>query len=421
MAKRVVIVGGGVIGLCTAYYCMRRGLAVTLVDRNPERRDGCSFGNAGMLVTSHFVPLAAPGMVALALKWMWNPASPFYVKPRLSPELLAWGYRFWRAATPEHVRCCAPLLRDLSEASHRCFDEIAGLPGSDFGLVRKGLLMLCRTRHALDEESETAKMGRALGIASEVLDAKAVAALDPGIRMDVEGAVYFPGDRHMTPDRFVSEMQDRLATSGVTFAWNTEVAGWRVEGGRRVRAVKTRDGREIEADEFVLAGGSWTPRIARELDLALPIEAGKGYSLTLPAPPRLPAICAILTEARLAVTPMGEALRFAGTMEIAGLDEAINPVRIRGIIASATKYYPEITAAHFDGIVPWRGLRPCSPDGMPYIGRTSRYANLSVGSGHAMMGMSLGPVTGQLIAGILSGETPGIDLTLVSPDRYARR
>ena len=142
------------------------------------------------------------------------------------------------------------------------------------------------------------------------------------------------------------------------------------------------------------------------MGLALPIEAGKGYSLTLPAPPRLPAICAILTEARLAVTPMGGALRFAGTMEIAGLDEAINPVRIRGIIASATTYYPEITAADFDGIAPWRGLRPCSPDGMPYIGRTARYANLSIASGHAMMGMSLGPVTGRLIAEILSGETP---------------
>src|SRR5438093_9215971 len=127
---RVVIIGGGVIGLCTALYCAERGMRVTLVERNGERRDGCSYGNTGMLVTSHFVPLAAPGMVALALKWMWNPASPFYVKPRLSPDLLAWGYRFWRAATKEHVRRAAPLLRDLSAASHRCYEELAALPGS---------------------------------------------------------------------------------------------------------------------------------------------------------------------------------------------------------------------------------------------------------------------------------------------------
>ncbi len=421
MDRRVVIVGGGVIGLCAAYYCAQRGWRVTLVDRNAERRDGCSFGNAGMLVTSHFVPLAAPGMVALALKWMWNPASPFYVKPRLSPDLLAWGYRFWRAATPEHVRRAAPLLRDLSEASHRCYDELAALPGSDFGLVRNGLLMLCRTRPALDEEIRTAEMGRALGIASEVLDANAVAALDPGIRMDVAGAVYFPQDRHLTPDRFVTQMQDRLTAMGVDFVWNTEAAGWRIERGRHVRALVDRGGREIEGDEFVLCGGSWTPVIARGLGLTLPIEAGKGYSVTLPKPRRIPAICAILSEARVAVTPLGGALRFAGTMEIAGLNEDINPVRVRSIIAAAIDYYPEIAAADFDGVVPWQGLRPCSPDGLPYVGRAARYANLSLAAGHAMMGMSLGPVTGQLIAEILAGETPRIDLAQLSPDRYAAR
>jgi D-amino-acid dehydrogenase len=421
MNKRVVIVGAGVIGLCAAYYCALRGARVTLVERNPERRDGCSFRNAGMLVTSHFVPLAAPGMVGLALKWMWNPASPFYVKPRLSPDLLAWGYRFWRAATPEHVRRAAPLLRDLSEASHRAFDLLASLPRSDFSLVRKGLLMLCRTRHALDEEIRTAKMGRALGIDSEVLDAGAVAALDPGIRMDVEGAVYFPKDSHLTPDRFVQELQDRLPAMGVEFAWNAEVEGWRIEGRKHVRAVVTRDGREIEGDEFVLCGGAWTPGIVRGLGLSLPIEAGKGYSLTIPAPRRTPTICAILAEARVAVTPMDGALRFAGTMEIAGLDESINPVRVRGIVAAASRYYPELAPADFDGLVPWRGLRPCSPDGMPYIGRTAQFSNLAIAAGHAMMGMSLGPVTGMLISEVLAGEAPQIDLAQLSPDRYAAR
>ena len=421
MSRRVVIIGGGVIGLSAAYYCARRGARVTLVDRSPAQRDGCSFENAGMLVTSHFVPLAAPGMVAQGLKWMWNPASPFYVKPRLSRDLLDWGIKFWRAATPEHVRRAAPLLRDLSSASHRCIEELAALPGSDFGLVRKGLLMLCRTPHVLDEEARTAEFGRALGIASEVLDARQAAALDPGIRMDIAGAVYFPQDCHLSPDRFVAELQDRLAAEGAEFAWNTEVTGWRVEGGRTIRAATTRGGGEIEADEFVLCGGSWSSLLVQELGLRLPLQAGKGYSLTLAKPRQLPAICAILTEARVAVTPMGGALRFAGTMEIAGLNEDINPVRVRGIIAAAAKYYPEFEPSDFDGVAPWRGLRPCSPDGMPYIGRTARCANLSIATGHAMMGMSLGPGTGKLIAGILAGESPPFDMAQLSPDRYARR
>ena len=149
------------------------------------------------------------------------------------------------------------------------------------------------------------------------------------------------------------------------------------------------------------------------------MQAGKGYSLTLSKPRQLPEICAILTEARVAVTPMAGALRFAGTMEIAGLNEDINPVRVRGIIAAATKYYPDFEPSDFDGVAPWRGLRPCSPDGMPYVGRTAKWANLSVATGHAMMGMSLGPVTGKLIAEILAGETPPIDMTQLSPDRYA--
>jgi len=359
--------------------------------------------------------------VALGLKWMWNPASPFYVKPRLSWDLVDWGVKFWRAATPEHVRRAAPLLRDLSIASHRCFDELAALPGSDFGLVRKGLLMLCRTRHALDEEIRTAELGRALGIPAEVLDAGQAAALEPGVRMDIAGAVYFPNDCHLVPDRFVTQLQDRLAGGGTEFVWDTEVTGWRVERGRHIRAVATRDGREIEADEFILCGGSWSPLAVRELGLSIPMQAGKGYSLTLAKPRRLPEICAILAEARVAVTPMAGALRFAGTMEIAGLNEDISPVRVRGIIAAATKYYPEFEPSDFDGVAPWRGLRPCTPDGMPYVGRTAKFANLSIATGHAMMGMSLGPVTGKLMAEVLAGETPQIDLTQLSPDRYAGR
>src|SRR4029077_2830773 len=183
-ARRVAVIGAGVVGLSTALECARRGHSVVVIERNGERRDALSSANPGMIVGSHFVPLAAPGMVALALKWMWNPASPFYVKPRLSSDLFAWGWKFWRAAPPEHVRRAAPLLRDLSLASHRCYDELAALPGSDFGLARKGLLILCRPRHALDEQVATTEMGRALGIDSQALDAAAVAALEPGIRMN---------------------------------------------------------------------------------------------------------------------------------------------------------------------------------------------------------------------------------------------
>src|SRR5213078_1578073 len=177
---------------------------------------------------------------------------------------------------------------------------------------------------------------------------------------------------------------------------------------------------EFSADEFVLCCGAWSPVVARDLRLNLPMQAGKGYSLTLSKPRQLPQVCAIFTEARVAATPMGNTLRFGGTMELAGVNEEINPVRVQGIIKSVPKYYPDFTPQDFEGIQPWRGLRPCSPDGLPYVGRTARYSNLCLATGHAMMGLSLGPITGRLIAEILYDETPSIQIGLLNPDRYGR-
>ena len=416
MSKRVLIIGGGVIGLCTAYYTARRGFKVTVLERNGADRNSCSSGNAGMIVPSHFVPLAAPGMVALGLKWMWNPASPFYLKPRLDGDLFSWGLKFWRAANLQHVERSAPLLRDLSFASRECFEELAALPGVDFGLVKRGLLMLCKTQHGLDDEAKFAARANALGVPAQVLDAKQTAALDPGARMDIAGSVLFPKDCHLTPDRFLATIEAECKRLGVEFVFDAPVTGLKRDDSR-IAAVCTARG-EHEADEVVLCGGVWSDNLVRELGLRLPMQAGKGYSLTLPKPRQLPHLCSILSEARCAVTPMGGALRVGGTMELAGLNEDINPVRVRGIVDSFCRYYPEFTPADFDGIQPWRGLRPCSPDGLPYIGRTARFANLAIATGHAMMGLSLGPITGKLVAGILSDDKPATDITMLSPDRF---
>ncbi len=421
-SRHILILGGGVIGLCTAYQCARRGFAVTVVDRNPARRDGCSFGNAGMVVPSHFVPLAAPGMVELGLKWMGNPESPFWIRPRADAGLVNWGYLFWRACTPEHVARAAPLLRDLSLASRAEFEAFANLPDHDFGLVKKGLLMLCKTRHALEEEARAAERAAGLGIPAQVLDAEATAALDPDITYDVAGSVHFPMDCHLSPARFMEALQRTTEALGVRFLWETEVAGWRRGPGQRLAAARCSgpDGpAELEADEFVLCGGSWSPEAVRELGLSLPMQAGKGYSLTLPHPRQLPQICAILTEARVAVTPMGGSLRVGGTMEIAGLNEDVNPVRVRGIAKALSAYCPAFRPEDFEGIRPWHGLRPCSPDGLPYVGRTARVRNLTVATGHAMMGLSLAPITGRLVADLLAGKDPDFPLALLDPDRFS--
>ncbi len=413
MSKHVTILGAGVIGLSTALYCARRGMRVTVIEKKAQQRDGCSFGNAGMIVPSHFTPLAAPGMVKLGLKWMWNPESPFYIKPRLNLDLITWGLRFWQASTKQRVDAAAPVLRDLSLLSRQCFEEI----GLDFGLVKKGLLMLCKKQQTLDEEAHMAAQALGLGIPAEVLDAKATAALDPAVTMDVAGSVFFPKDCHLSPGRFITAMEEELKRCGAEILWETEVKGFRKEAGI-LKSVQTNCG-EITSDEFVLSGGIWSDETARALDLKLPMQAGKGYSLTVKNPRQLPELCSICTEARLAVTPMDGALRFGGTMEMAGIDERINPRRVRGIICAAPDYFPAFQESDFSDIQPWSGLRPCSPDGMPYIGRTQRWKNLTIATGHAMMGLSLAPATGRIVADVLAGERSPVALELLSPDRYA--
>jgi D-amino-acid dehydrogenase len=412
MPSHITILGAGVIGLSTALYCARRGMQVTVIERNSMQRDGCSFGNAGMIVPSHFIPLAAPGMVKLGLKWMWNLESPFYIKPRLDLDLLSWGLHFWKASTAQRVAAAAPVLRDLSLLSRQCFEDI----GLDFGLVKKGLLMLCKQQQTLDEEAHMAATANTLGIPAQVLDAKATAAIDPSVTMDVCGSVHFPKDCHLSPTRFISALEAELTRLGVKFLWETEVKGFETENST-LRAVRTSQG-QLEGQEVILCGGVWSAELAKSLALKLPMQAGKGYSLTLRNPTQLPELCSICTEARLAVTPMDGALRVGGTMEMAGLNESITQRRVRGITRAFPLYFPAFAESDFAEVKPWSGLRPVAPDGMPYIGRTQRWKNLTIATGHAMMGLSLAPATGKIVSELLSGEKSTVALDLMSPDRF---
>lgn len=416
MNRRVVVLGAGVIGLCTAYYAALEGHDVLVVERESEHHEGCSYGNAGLIVPSHIVPLAAPGMVGLALRWMWNPESPFYVKPRFDGQLFSWAWKFLRAANARRAEAAAPIIRDLNLQSRALFEELANRSADAFGLVKKGVVLLCNTQQGLDEEAANARKATELGLNVTVLDLPQTRALEPGLDMNIVGAVHYLQDAHMDPGKFMATLRRLAAEAGVRTQWNTTVRGWKANG-RRVKTMLT-NGNEIESDEFVLCGGSWSGETVAGLDVKLPLQAGKGYHFTLSQPPVMPGMGAILVEGRVAVTPMGDRLRFAGTMELDGLNERINPARLNGIRKTALRYYPQFKESDFADATIWCGLRPCSPDGLPFVGRLAAYENLSVACGHAMMGLSLGPITGKLLAEILSGRTPSQDLSLLNPDRY---
>jgi D-amino-acid dehydrogenase len=412
--QSVAMIGGGVIGLCSAYYALKRGFAVTVIERETAGGDNCSTGNAGMIVPSHFIPLAAPGMIAKGLRWMLSPKSPFFVRPRLDPALARWGWLFYRHSTPRHVAACRGLLRDLNLESRRLFAELS--ENEDFGLVRRGLLMLCNTAKGLHEEAEVAAMAREIGLGAEVLDASATARLDPGVTMTVAGSVHFAQDCHLDPQRFLSSMRRRVIELGGVIETGVDID--RLETSRGKVIAITGMGQRFEADRFVVAGGSWSARLLRSAGLRLPLQAGKGYSLTLPTPPELPQLCSIFAEAKVAITPMGGRLRFGGTMEVGGLDLTINPLRVKGIIESIHAYFPKFSAADFEGVKPWAGLRPVSPDGLPYIGAVKHLPNLVVNTGHAMMGLSLAPISGRLAADILAGDEPFRPIGALAPGRF---
>jgi D-amino-acid dehydrogenase len=289
----------------------------------------------------------------------------------------------------------------------------------DFGLRERGLLMLCKSEETLHEESLTAEYAQRLGVPCEILDQNGVTRLEPGIEVAVAGAIYFPKDCHLQPERLIAALEQKVRKNGGEFLWDSAVEGIRW-GGRQVAAACVSGKGEVEGDEFILASGSWSPEVASLLGLNLPMQAGKGYSLTLSKPPQQPAICSILTEARVACTPMGDQLRFGGTMEIAGMnDQSINPRRIRGIVKAVPEYFPAFRETDFAEVKPWSGLRPCSPDGLPYLGRTLAAENVIVAAGHAMLGVSTAPATGRLVASLIGNEELPLDLSLLSPDRYA--
>ena len=413
--SHIGIIGGGIIGLSSAYYLYKSGHKVTIIDQG-DLKDGCSFGNAGMIVPSHFIPLASPGMISKGIRWMFSSTSPFYVRPRLSGDLIKWGYQFYKHSTKEHVERAIPALKEISLLSKAMYQQLAKELPFDFGYKERGLMMLYQNAETEKEEAETAHLANKIGIEAHVLSPTEVQKLEPDVKVNVRGGVYFPGDAHVTPQLLVAQLISYLKEKGVEFKTNTQVTDFVVEGNS-IKAVKVDEG-EISFDEVIIATGSWSGLLSAKLNLSIPMQAGKGYSFTLQDVTKNVCIPSIFLEARVAITPMGNTLRFGGTMEISGVDHTINMNRVKGIVDSIPKYYPEMKVAMPEMKNVWHGLRPCSPDGLPYIGRSKRLKNLVFATGHSMMGLSLGPGTGKLVSEIINLEKTSIEIGAFDPERF---
>ena len=410
----VLIIGGGVIGVCTAYYLAMQGREVTIVEKG-EVGAACSYGNAGLIVPSHSIPLAAPGVLTKGLKWMLDPASPFFIKMRLDRDFLAWLWRFQAACKEKPMRQAIPVLRDLSLMSTALFDELLHEEQLACDYEQRGMLMVFQTDHGLEEGIEEANLLQEYDLATTILDGAQLHEMEPALRSDLAGAVYFPTDAHLNPALFVSSLANRAQRQGVTIHTGTEVLALEVSRNQ-ITTVKTTHG-DYQANQVVLAAGAWVPRVAHDLKINLPIQPAKGYSLTLKLPENGPRIPMILSETKVAVNPMGPLLRLGGTLELVGLDLSINQRRVEAVRRSGDNYF-NFSTDDLETVEIWRGLRPCTPDGLPIIGRSSVYNNLVIAAGHAMLGVSLGPATGQLVSQVICGETPDVSLDALSIERF---
>ncbi len=410
-----LVIGGGAIGICCAYYLQVLGKNVTLVEKD-DICAGSSYGNAGLIVPSHSIPLAAPGVIFQGLKWMFNPESPLFIKPRFQREFLSWLWKFRGACNAQHVRRSIPVMHDLSLASLGLFEELELLKDIDFSLEKKGKLELFNSASGFEEAVNETALLREFGIDNQTLEGEELSKFMGGLKTTAIGGIFHPLDAHLIPDQFVHQLARFIEKKGVHLLNSTEVLGFGT-AGHQVTTVETTRG-NISVGEVILAGGCWTADLARELNIKLMIEPAKGYSLTFKRPDGWPSIPFMMSEAKVAVTPMEDTLRFAGTLELAGFDLSINRRRLQAILKAVPTYLPDIDPGALELIEIWRGLRPCSPDGLPYLGRPRRYDNVVIAAGHGMLGISLAPITGKIVAQLASDQTPAMDISALSIERF---
>ena len=415
---KVVVLGGGIIGLSSAYYLKESGHEVVLIDKT-DISSNCSYGNAGYVCPSHFIPLATPGIVKQGLKWMWNSRSPFYVQPRLNLSLIDWGLKFMNAATPEKVEQAAIPLRDVAILSKKHYEEWTRLPQFNFAYAQKGLLEIFQTDAGAAHAEHALHKAHELGLSDTVLlSYDQLQALEPQTKINAKGAIHFKCDAHLYPNKLMEQMIAHLKQVGVVIKTNEEAIGFENAGGK-ITKVKTNKS-IYDADAIVIASGSWSRELAAKMEVKIPMVAGRGYSVTLEDSPYTINHPSVLIEGRAALTPMdGNKIRFGGTMEITSTNTAPRIERVEGLLAAVKRFYPEfeVPVPTIDKI--WYGFRPCSADGLPYIGRTNRWSNVVMATGHSMLGLSLGAGTGKLVNELINEEKLSMDIKPFDPNRFS--
>jgi D-amino-acid dehydrogenase len=410
----VVVVGGGAIGVTVAYELARNGASVRLLERDAiGAPSSASVGNAGLICPSHAAPLPSPRALREGLLWAFRPDGPLQIRPQ--PSLAPWLLRFALAARPAQVRRGEELLRELSLRSLALHAGLAA-SGLETGFVRRGILNVYETEKLFAHGAAEARRSVDRGLGAEVLDATEARSLEPALAGQLAGAVHYPREAHCDPGRYVAAVGEAAASLGAELTAGATVTAIR-KRGRRVEGVETAGGL-VPAGEVVLAAGAWSGRLARGLSLRLPLQPAKGYHLELAAAAASPDRPVFLQESRVVATPLEGRLRLAGTLQLAGFDEVVDRRRAESLRAAAVRVLPAVGGLQVART--WAGFRPCASDGLPIVGRPAPWENLCLATAHSMLGLTLAPITAEIVGRLVLGREPPADIAALGPDRFVR-
>ena len=421
MSCDVVVLGGGVIGLTAAIALLDEGRAVTVVERG-QTGHGSSHGNCGTITPSHAGPLAAPGMVTTALRWLFTPDAPLRIKPRLDPALMRWLLDFASRCNVQDYHRALLAKSPLLERSRDLLSQLIAREGMASEFESTGTMVVCREQKSFEESRGHHGELTEVGIPVVTLDAEQTLQLEPALKPGVAGSFFFPGDAQLRPDRHLAELARIVRAKGGTIIEDANVQGFVSTRGRIDRVeyaiAESSETRQFAPREVVFSLGAWSPTLAKKLDLRLPIQPGKGYSITYSRPRIAPHVPMTLRERSVCVTAWESGFRIGSTMEFAGYDKSLNPLRLDALRRAAREYLVE--PAGPEQIEEWFGWRPMTSDDLPIIGRAPGIDNLIVATGHGMLGMTMSAGTAEIVADLVMHRAPALDIAAFDPARFAR-
>lgn len=400
----VLVIGGGIIGTSVARELQAAGRKVLLVDRGSIGA-GCSYGNAGWITPCFAMPLPQPGMFFKSIGWLLDNESPLHIQPQFNPVLFRWLWHFMRSMNQKKMRESVAVLADLSKYSLNFYQELSTRSKPTMSFEKRGLLLVSANQAGLDHAKLEMELMQERGILGEFLSQDALLAKEPSLKNIVKGGVYFSEEAQVEPFATTTAMAEEFERLGGRTLLNAEVYDFEVEQGRIKKVFTTRG--VFSADLIVMATGSWSKEVMKRLQIHLPILGGKGYSMIVDKGEHKPQHPIMIVERKIAVTPRADSIRLAGTLELVDQDLSISPVRLNAIYKGAKEYLHLSEDSGPREI--WRGLRPCTPDGVPVIGPSQKLSNLFYCTGHQLLGLQSAPGSARLLADLVLNRNPIVD------------